>query len=156
MNIKVRLANNNDREEVLALFKYQYCGDDLYYDVAVRFFKGDKNLEVFYAYNEDDGEFMGTAIYEYSQYKGTNKIECHGMIHVTKQKYRRLGVFNSIRNYFYSYIREKRNVYYYYIKYMKDAPHINLDREIAAGFIVSDAGNNENLLELFFGGGIKC
>ena len=149
MNIKVRLGKPSDREEVMRIFKCQYV-ECPYFDVINRHFDGDKNIEILIAYDEETGNVLGVGINEYSKYKDTDKIKCHGMIGVVKTDFRRMGVLKEIRKMYMKQIK-KKNVYYFYRKHQKDAPHINLDKERAAGFTVKDCGNNENILEMFLG-----
>ena len=143
MNFKTRLAETKDKKRVLEIFNNQYA-DNPFISYINKFFNLDPS--VFIEVVEVNKFVVAVGILEF--FETENGLEMYGMIGVVDPAYRLMGALKAMRKFYMEFARKKRAVRVYR-KHQKNAIHVNTEREIKNGWKVSDAGNNENLIEKF-------
>ena len=144
MDFKARLANNEDKQRVIELFDRQYV-EHPFRNYIDRYFDNDPAISIHVA--EINGLVISAGVCEFIN--SNIGLEIHGVIGVVDRAYRLKGALKTMRKFYMSQAEEMKAVRIYR-KHQKNAPHINVEREIANGWTITDAGNNENLIEKFF------
>jgi len=143
MKFKIRIAKTKDKGRIIDIFNSQYV-EHPFLPFIDRYFEGDPKMELLVA--ETTGHVVGACVNEYTTNNG--KLQMDITIVVVMREYRMRGIFNLFMAKSIEQAISKK-VWRVFRKHEKKALHINEDRETAAGWIITDAGENERMAERF-------